>query len=171
MPLVPLGTEYTASATDLVECTFRCASCGIEARASVLTTSFGVASGAPLGIGGAAHAAEASERAVAGLSAEALALSALVRCPSCKTRDPGAVQKATLHVVPLGLFVGFLMGAPLSIFGALAHVSPWIIAPPIALVVAAIYTLRALRQRFERADRMVELESGGASRETQGPPG
>ncbi len=163
MPLVPLGTQYTATATDLIECRFRCASCGAEAKASVLTTSVGVASGAPLGIGGSTHAAEAGERAVAGLSAEALALSELALCPSCKTRDPGAVRRATLHVVPLASFIGVLIGAPLSIFGVLAHVSPWVIAPPVAVVVAAIYTLRALRQRYERADRMVEIETGATS--------
>lgn len=163
MPLVPIGTQYTASATDLVACTFRCAGCGIEARASVLTTSLGVASGAPFGTGGATHVTEASERAVAGLRAEALALAALARCPSCKMRDPGRVRQAILHVVPLASFIGVLIGAPLSIFGVLARVSPWFIAPPVAVVVAAIYTLRALRQRLERADRMVEIDPGGVS--------
>jgi len=92
MPLIPIAAQHTAIATDIVECAFRCARCGTEAKAHVLTTSVGVVSGAPLGIGGATHAAEAGERAISGLSAEALALSGLVRCPSCKTRDPGAVS-------------------------------------------------------------------------------
>lgn len=166
MPLVPLGTQYTATATDLIECRFRCASCGAEAKASVLTTSVGVASGAPLGIGGSTHAAEAGERAVAGLSAEALALSELALCPSCKTRDPGAVRRAALHIAPLGLFLGALIGAPLSIFGSLVRVSPWLVAPPIAIVIAALYTLRVVRHRFAQVDRMVELEAGGGNAET-----
>ena len=100
------------------------------------------------------------------MSEEALALSELARCPSCKTRDPGAVRRAALYIAPLGLFLGALIGAPLSLFGVLVRVSPWLIAPPMAIVVAAFYTLRVLGQRFAQVDRMVELDAAGENAET-----
>lgn len=38
--------------------------------------------------------------------------------------------------------------------------------PPMAIVVAAFYTLRVLGQRFAQVDRMVELDAAGENAET-----
>jgi len=56
-----------------------------------------------------------------------------------------------------------MIGGPLSIFGVLFRVSPWLIAPPVTIVVAALCTLRALGRRFAQVDRMVEIEPGDAN--------
>jgi hypothetical protein len=164
MPLIPVGTEYTASATDLLEFEFECVHCGARARASVLTTSYGVTMGAPLGIGSAERGARAQELALAGLTKEGNALAGLARCPKCRVRDSREVRRAWLYVAPLAVLLGVLIGAPVSIFGILLRVSPWLLGTAIAISVAPVYAWRKVHARCVQADRFVEFKTASEQR-------
>ena len=157
MPIVPIATTHTATATDLLELDFACAHCGARARASVLTTSYGVAVGAPLAIGAEERGTEARARALEGLTREGAALAGLARCPKCRARDAKAVRSAWLSIAPLAAFLGFLVGAPLSIFGILFRIPPALLGSAIALPVAALYAWRKVHGRCAQADRLVDM--------------
>jgi hypothetical protein len=156
--VVPIPTQYVASATDLIDCTFRCGYCGAEAKASVLTTSYGVVLGAPFGIDGATEGGRAAAVAHAGLSNEALALAGLVKCPACLRRGRKAVLLAALEFsLPHSLFVGFVAGALFAVAGLGFDLPPSVVGPCGAVTVAIANGWRLLRRRLKRADQMVEF--------------
>jgi len=168
-----VGMRETAGAAEDLRLPYVCPSCHFSAQAEVIGQGEGLAH-APYGLGMDSLSGRAAGNAMAAAMADGREMVQLFPCPSCGTRQRGAlgqvVTRATIVslliacvTAPLAYVAALLAADKNGITGEVSTTGPTIVALTVAVVVTALGTWRGVKKKLDRSRLVVTLHPDGSA--------